>query len=63
MNKINAFIVVATADNISKMSSSEIDMLAELLADVKNGTKLSNAISFQIQDKEYSNIEVQESVC
>jgi len=63
MNKINAFIVVATADNISKMSSEEINMLAELLADVKNGTKLSDAISFQIQDKNYLNIEVQESVC
>jgi hypothetical protein len=63
MNKINAFIVVATADNISKMSSAEISMLAELLADVKNGAKLSNAISFQIQDKDYLNIEVQEPVC
>jgi hypothetical protein len=63
MNKINAFIVVATADNISKMTSSEIAMLAELLADVKNGAKLSDAISFQIQDKDYLNIEVQESVC
>lgn len=63
MNKINAFIVVATADNISKMTSSEINMLAELLADVKNGAKLSDAISFAIQDKDYSNIEVQEPVC
>ena len=63
MKKINAFIVVATADNISKMTSSEINMLAELLADVKNGAKLSDAISFQIQDKDYLNIEVQESVC
>lgn len=63
MNKINAFIVVATADNISKMTCSEINMLAELLADVKNGAKLSDAISFQIQDKDYLNIEVQESVC
>ena len=63
MNKINAFIVVATADNISKMTSSEINMLAELLADVKNGAKLSDAISFQIQDKSYLNIEVQEAVC
>jgi hypothetical protein len=35
MNKINAFIVVATADNISKMTSEEISMLAELLTDVK----------------------------
>ena len=63
MNKINAFIVVATADNISKMSSAEISMLAELLADVKNGAKLSDAISFSIQDKSYSNVEVQEPVC
>ena len=63
MKKINAFIVVATADNISKMTSSEINMLAELLSDVKNGAKLSDAISFQIQDKDYLNIEVQEAVC
>ena len=63
MRKINAFIVVATADNISKMTSEEISMLAELLADVKNGQKLSDSISFQIQDKSYSNVEVQESVC
>ena len=63
MRKINAFIVVATADNISKMTSDEISMLAELLADVKNGQKLSDFISFQIQDKSYSNVEVQEPVC
>jgi hypothetical protein len=63
MKKINAFIVVATADNISKMTSEEISMLAELLADVKNGQKLSDFISFQIQDKSYSNVEVQEPVC
>jgi hypothetical protein len=63
MNKINAFIVVATADNISKMSSEEINLLAELLADVKNGAKLSDMISIQIQDKDYTNVEVQESVC
>lgn len=63
MKKINTFIVVATADNISKMTSTEISMLAELLADVKNGVKLSDAISFQMQDKNYLNIEVQEPVC
>ena len=65
MRKINAFLVVATADNISKMTSDEISMLAEFLADVKNGQKLSDFISFQIQDKSYytKNIEVQESVC
>ena len=65
MRKINAFLVVATADNISKMTSDEISMLAELLADVKNGQKLSDFISFQIQDKSYytKDIEVQEPVC
>ena len=63
MNKINAFIVVSTADNISKMSSEEIKLLSEFLADVKNGVKLSDMISMQIQDKDYLNIEVQESVC
>jgi hypothetical protein len=63
MNNINAFIVVATADNISKMTSEEINLLANLVSDVKNGAKLSDAISFQMQDKDILNIEVQESVC
>ena len=65
MNKLNSFLVVATADNISKMSNDEISLLSELLADVKNGEKLSDFISFQIQDKSYytKDIEVQEPVC
>ena len=64
MNKLNAFLVVATADNISKMSNDEISLLSELLADVKNGEKLSDFISFQIQDKSYytKNIEAEETV-
>jgi hypothetical protein len=64
MNKLNAFLVVATADNISKMSNDEISLLSELLADVKNGEKLSDFISFQIQDKSYytKNIQVEETV-
>lgn len=48
---INTFIVVATADNISKMSAEQINLLAELLSNVKNGDRLANAISFSIQDK------------
>ena len=63
MNKINGFIVVATADNISKMTSEEISLLADLLSDVTNGAKLADAISFSIQDKDYANVEVQEAVC
>jgi len=61
--KINGFVVVATADNISKMTSEEISLLADLLSDVTNGAKLADAISFSIQDKDYLNIEVQEPVC
>jgi hypothetical protein len=63
MSKINAFIVAATADNISKMTSSEIEMLADLLADVKNGDRLATMIGFMIQDRALSSIEVQEPVC
>ena len=63
MNKINGFVVVATADNISKMTSEEISLLADLLSDVTNGAKLADAISFSMQDKDYLNIEVQEAVC
>jgi hypothetical protein len=63
MNKINGFVVVATADNISKMTSEEISLLADLLSDVTNGAKLADAISFSIQDKDCLNIEVQESAC
>jgi hypothetical protein len=63
MNKINGFVVVATADNISKMTSGEISLLADLLSDVTNGAKLADAISFSIQDKDCLNIEVQESAC
>ena len=63
MNKINGFVVVATADNISKMTSEEINLLADLLSNVKNGAKLADVISFSIQDKDYLNIEVQEPVC
>jgi hypothetical protein len=63
MNKINGFVVVATADNISKMTSEEISLLADLLSNVTNGAKLADAISFSMQDKDYMNVEVQEAVC
>ena len=63
MNKINGFIVVATADNISKMSSEEINLLADLLSSTTNGVVLSNAISFLVQDKQQSKIESEETVC
>jgi len=63
MNKINGFIVVATADNISKMTNHEIHLLADLLSSTTNGVVLSNAISFFVQDKQQSKIEAEETVC
>jgi hypothetical protein len=63
MKKLNAFIVAATADNIAKMSSEEISLLADLLADVGNGDRLATMIGFAIQDRDLCSIEVQEPVC
>ena len=63
MQKINAFIVTATAANISKMSKDEISMLANLLAGVDNGDRLATMIGFAIQDRQLCSIEVQEPVC
>ena len=40
MNKINGFVVVATVDNISKMTSEEINLLANLLSSNMIGEKL-----------------------
>lgn len=60
--KLNNFIVVSIADSISKMSYEQIRLLANLLVDSKNASVLSDQLSFAIQDKEYSSIEVQDPV-
>lgn len=60
--KLNNFIVVSIADSISKMSYEQIRLLANLLVDSKNAPVLSDQLSFAIQDKEYSSIEVQDPV-
>lgn len=57
MNKLNAFLTVATADNIMKMSDKELQMLAELIAESKNGGKLADLISFSVMDKDYSKMD------
>lgn len=62
MEKINNFVIVSIADSISKMSSSQIKLLADLLSDTKSATILNDYLNFAIQDKEYSSIEVQEPV-
>lgn len=57
MNKLNAFLTVATADNISKMSDKEIKLLAELIAESENGSKLADYIAFNIMDKDYAKMD------
>lgn len=60
--KLNNFIVVSIADSISKMSYEQIRLLANLLVDFKNAPVLSDQLTFAIQDKEYSSVEVQDPV-
>lgn len=63
MQKLNTFILSSTADNISKMSASEIRVLTTLIAESKNAGQLCDLLSFAIQDKLISEIEVQDPVC
>lgn len=63
MQKINTFIVSATANNIAQMTPTEIKMLAEMLVDSKNSPRLIDTLQFLIQDKLISEIEVQDPVC
>ena len=62
MNKINAFKVIQAASMINQMTSNELQLLAECIID-NNGEKLANYISVVAQDRDYSNIEVQEPAC
>lgn len=63
MGNLNTFVVVAAADNISKMTPSQLKLLAELIVDSENANRLSNYLIFAIQDKLISEIEVQDAVC
>jgi hypothetical protein len=53
MNKINSFVVVSVADNITKMNDAELNMLAEILAG-SAGERLCDLLSFAIQDAQMS---------
>jgi hypothetical protein len=63
MGNLNTFIVVAAADNISKMTPAQLKLLAELISDSENANRLSDYLTFAIQDKLISEIEVQDPVC
>jgi hypothetical protein len=53
MNKLNSFVVVSVADNITKMNDAELNMLAEILAGSAGG-RLCDLLSFAIQDAQMS---------
>jgi len=53
MNKLNSFVVVSVADNITKMNDAELNMLAEILAG-SAGERLCDLLSFAIQDSQMS---------
>jgi hypothetical protein len=63
MGNLNTFVVVAAADNISKMTPSQLKLLAELIVDSENANRLTDYLAFAIQDKLISEIEVQDPVC
>jgi hypothetical protein len=60
MSGLNTFVVVATADNIVKMTPSQLKLLAELIVDSENANRLSDYLNYAIQDKLISEIEVQD---
>jgi len=63
MGNLNTFVVVAAADNIAKMTPAQLKLLAELVVDSENADRLSDYLTFAIQDKLISEIEVQDPVC
>lgn len=63
MGDLNTFVVVAAADNITKMTPTQLKLLAELIVDSENADRLHDYLTFAIQDKLISEIEVQDPVC
>jgi len=59
---MNTFKILKIASEINGMTSKELQVLAECLNESTSG-KLSDFISFDLQNRDLLNIEVQESVC
>lgn len=53
MSKLNSFIILSVADNISKMNKEELQMLATILSD-SVGESLCDYLTFAIQDAQMS---------
>ena len=61
MNKLNSFVVVSVADNITKMNDAELNMLAEILAS-SAGERLCDFLSFAIRDAQIMRKEIFEEM-
>lgn len=59
---MNTFKILKIASEINGMTSKELQVLTECLNESTSG-KLSDFISFDLQNRDLLNIEVQESVC
>lgn len=59
---MNTFKILKIASEINGLSSKELQVLAECLNE-STGGKLSDFISFDLQNRDMLNIEVQESIC
>ncbi len=59
---MNTFKILKIASEVNGMTSNELQVLAECLNE-STGGKLSDFISFDLQNRDMLNIEVQESVC
>ena len=59
---MNTFKILKIASEINGMTSDELQVLAEYLNE-STGGKLLDFISFDLQNRDMLNIEVQESVC
>ena len=59
---MNTFKILKIASEINGLSSKELQVLAECLNE-STGGKISDFISFDLQNRDMLNIEVQESVC
>jgi hypothetical protein len=59
---MNTFKILKIASEINGMTSDELQVLAECLNE-STGEKLLDFISFDLQNRDLLNIEVQESVC
>ncbi len=60
--KVNTLKVIRIASEINQMNSEELQILSECISK-GTGEAMANYISFNLQDKDLLDIEVQDPVC